>query len=96
VRTPVEMVADLVPILGSVALISSYSMGLALTVVFVGVHAISIWFGLLCIAGILVALFEEIRILNSRRQSSDLRGFEVKLTPGMTPGLIEKKEDDHG
>ncbi len=23
-------------------------------------------------------------------------GFEVKLTPGMTPGLLEKKEDYHG
>jgi hypothetical protein len=24
------------------------------------------------------------------------RGFEVKTTPGMTPGLLEKKEDHHG
>jgi hypothetical protein len=26
----------------------------------------------------------------------EARGFEVKLTPGMTPELIEKKEDDDG
>jgi hypothetical protein len=24
------------------------------------------------------------------------RGFEVKISPGMTPGLLEKKEDHHG
>jgi hypothetical protein len=57
----------------------------------------SLWISALSFCAGVYYVAEGIRRILWQQAHSDLaRGFEVKLTPGKTPGLIEKKEDDHG
>jgi hypothetical protein len=81
----------------SVVLLTVYCAGLGFGVLLVLGGSRYWWLGLVCVAGGVLVIFEEARILLAdREQSSKARGFEVNTTPGTTPGHFEKKEDNHG
>jgi hypothetical protein len=56
---------------------------------------------LLTIVGFIVLAYFCIGLVMTWRaqwiaKRKEQRGFEVKISPSMTPGLLEKKEDHHG
>ena len=79
---------------GSMFFIMIYGVVLAAAVFSLLQGWIAWWIDLLCILGMAAMIVEESRILLiDRARSNPGRGFEVKLMPGTTPGVIEEKEE---